>query len=252
MSKALNPQLLPGRITAAHCSLITTDGSNAENTFRCLCTCPLCNDNRLTPIQWCIFCPRSCPSLCEIRVTWTRRSTCWTGAPTWRASGSCCSLRSTAMWDAQEHKRIVRSQRTVTQLPFLHYKPVLRKIEAPHYFCVTLTGFLTWSGCLIVCQSLLLFSFSPSCRPPPPPTTFRASRWGSSPPSPLETWARRTSPPSPGGATHLLVHIFNCHSNSSFNRICNKMIRTLFQRRTFRLVLYFSLKFKVLQIFFCG
>jgi len=31
LSKALNPQLLPGRITAAHCSLITKDGLNAEN-----------------------------------------------------------------------------------------------------------------------------------------------------------------------------------------------------------------------------
>ena len=44
-----------------------------------------------------ILCPGSCPSLCEVRMTWTRRSTCWTGAPTWRASRSCCSLRSTAM-----------------------------------------------------------------------------------------------------------------------------------------------------------
>jgi len=30
-NKALNPQLLPGRFTAAHCSLITKDGLNAEN-----------------------------------------------------------------------------------------------------------------------------------------------------------------------------------------------------------------------------
>jgi len=29
--KALNPQLLSGRFTAAHCSLITKDGLNAEN-----------------------------------------------------------------------------------------------------------------------------------------------------------------------------------------------------------------------------
>jgi len=49
MSKALNPQLLPGRITAAHCSLITKVGLNAENTFCCLCTCSLCSD-----YLWCI------------------------------------------------------------------------------------------------------------------------------------------------------------------------------------------------------
>jgi len=41
----------PGRITAAHCSWITKDGLNAENTCRCICTCILCNDNRLNPIQ---------------------------------------------------------------------------------------------------------------------------------------------------------------------------------------------------------
>jgi len=41
----------PGRITAAHCSLITKDGLNAENTFCCMCTWNLCNDKRLNPIQ---------------------------------------------------------------------------------------------------------------------------------------------------------------------------------------------------------
>jgi len=30
LSKTLNPQLLPQRFTAAHCSLIPKDGSNAE------------------------------------------------------------------------------------------------------------------------------------------------------------------------------------------------------------------------------
>jgi len=33
LSKTLNPQMLPGRFTAAHCSLLTKDGSNAENNF---------------------------------------------------------------------------------------------------------------------------------------------------------------------------------------------------------------------------
>jgi len=33
LSKTLNPQLLPDRFTAAHCSLITKDGSNAEKKF---------------------------------------------------------------------------------------------------------------------------------------------------------------------------------------------------------------------------
>jgi len=33
LSKTLNPQLLPGRFTAAHCSLHNMDGSNAEENF---------------------------------------------------------------------------------------------------------------------------------------------------------------------------------------------------------------------------
>jgi len=33
LSNTLNPQLLPGRLTATHHSLITKDGSNAENNL---------------------------------------------------------------------------------------------------------------------------------------------------------------------------------------------------------------------------
>lgn len=43
------------------------------------------------------------------------------------------------------------------------------------------------------------------CRPILPPTKCHVSRWGSSPPSLLETLARCINPPSPGGATYQLV-----------------------------------------------
>lgn len=50
-------------------------------------------------IYYFVLVPCRCPSLWEVRTIWKRPWTCWTEAPTWRASGSCCSLRSTNMWD---------------------------------------------------------------------------------------------------------------------------------------------------------
>jgi len=42
----------PVAAQAHHCSpLLLEDGLNAENTFCCLCTCTLCNDNRLNPMR---------------------------------------------------------------------------------------------------------------------------------------------------------------------------------------------------------
>ena len=83
------------------------------------------------------------------------------------------------------------------------------------FICVTLTGPLTWSNCVVLCWS----SFKPPSicpllppryRPRPPPIMCHVSRWGSSPLSPPVTLARRTSPLSPGGATCQLVHVFHC------------------------------------------
>lgn len=164
----------------------------------------------------CVFVlfPGSCPSLCETKTTWTRQSTSWTEAPTWRASGSCCSLRSTAMWDTHTHTHWACIDRIVP-LPFLHYSAMLWKIQFRHYIYITLSlADMKWlfNQVLKPCLNLLLSHPLSNYRPPPPPTTCRVSRWGSSPPSPLEMSARCTNPLSPGGATYQLVHISDCHS----------------------------------------